>query len=90
MEVAQIIFLASAVILTSILTIVGVYLILTLRELRITLQKINVVVDGAEQKFAALIQPLQNLGGIAAGVRTGIQVFETFVQWMNKEKKKHD
>lgn len=50
----------------------------------------NTVLDGAEHKFSAIIQPLQNLGGIAAGVRTGIRVFETFVQWMNKEKKKHD
>jgi ABC-type bacteriocin/lantibiotic exporter with double-glycine peptidase domain len=90
MEIGQIIFLISAVVLTIVLTAVGVYLILTLSELRSTLKKINTVMDGAEHKFAAIIQPLQNLGGIAAGVRTGIQVFETFVQWMNKEKKKHD
>lgn len=90
MEIGQIIFLTSAVVLTVVLTAVGVYLILTLRELRSTLKKVNIVMDSAEHKFAAIIQPLQNLGGIAAGVRTGIQVFETFVQWMNKEKKKHD
>ena len=90
MEIGQIIFISSAVILTGMLTAVGIYLILTLRELRTTLKKINTIADGAEQKFTALIQPLQNLGGIAAGVRTGIQVFETFVQWLNKEKKKHD
>lgn len=90
MELGQIIFLSSAVILTIVLTAVGVYLILTLKELRATLQRVNVVIDGAENKFAALVQPLQNLGGIAAGVKTGIQVFETFVQWMNKDKRKHD
>ncbi len=90
MEIGQVIFLGSAVILTIVLTTVGVYLILTLKELRDTLKRVNVVIDGAENKFAALVQPLQNLGGIAAGVRTGIQVFETFVQWMNKDKKKHD
>lgn len=39
MEIGQIIFLASAVLLTVVLTAVGVYLILTLRELRNTLRK---------------------------------------------------
>jgi hypothetical protein len=31
-------------------------------------------------------QPLQSLAGIAAGVKTGVKVFEGFVNFLNRKK----
>jgi len=74
------------VILTIVLSVVGIQFILVLAELKRTLKKVNDTVDQAEAKMNALIEPLQNLGGIASGVQTGIKVFEAFVGWLNKKK----
>ena len=71
-----------AVILTVILSIVGVQVILVLTEVKKTLTKINATLDEAEAKINAIVSPLQNLGGLAGGLQTGIQVFETFTNWL--------
>ncbi|OGJ38006.1 MAG: hypothetical protein A2383_02850 [Candidatus Pacebacteria bacterium RIFOXYB1_FULL_39_46] len=75
-----------AVILTIILSIVGVQIILVLNEAKRTLHKINTTLDEAEAKINAIISPLQNLGGLAGGLQTGIKVFEAFTGWLTSKK----
>lgn len=54
-------------------------------EVRRTLTRVNGLVDEAEHTVKNFIQPLQTLGGAAAGIKTGMKVFETFVQWLKKD-----
>lgn len=86
-QVLSIMFAVGLGVLTLVLATVGIYLVLVLREFRRTMQKINNTLDEAEQKISHLVVPLKNLGGIAAGVKTGVKVFEGFVGWLNKNKK---
>ena len=86
MEVLPIIFSVVLIIITIVLSVVGVQLFFVLKDLRHTISKVNAAIDGAEAKFTALATPLQSLGGMASGVRAGIQVFETFTTWLNKDK----
>jgi len=80
------IFAGSLVILTIILTAVGIQLFLVLKTFRQTVQKVNNITDEAEAKIKKIAQPLQGLVGIAAGVKTGVKVFEGFVSYLNKKK----
>ncbi|HEX9817759.1 MAG TPA: hypothetical protein VGA89_02610 [Patescibacteria group bacterium] len=75
-----------AVVLTIILSIVGVQIILVLSEAKRTLHKINATLDEAEAKINAIVSPLQNLGGLANGLQTGIKVFESFTGWLTSRK----
>lgn len=75
-----------AILLTIILSVVGVQIFLVLTEVKKTLHKVNTTIDQAEAKINALVTPLQNLGGLASGLQTGVKVFESFTGWLAKRK----
>jgi hypothetical protein len=89
-NVLTIVFSVVLVVLAIIMSVVGVQLLLVLIQFRKTLKSINRTLHDAEQKFNQVVEPLQNLGGIAAGIKTGAKVFDTFVSWLNSRKKKQD
>jgi uncharacterized protein YoxC len=86
MEVVPIIFSSILFILAVVLAVVGIQLVLVLLEVRKTLRKLNAVLDSAEQRIQAVVNPLQNLGGMASGLQTGFKVFESFVGWLHRTK----
>lgn len=86
-NILTIVFAVTMTILTIVLAVVGVQLILVLIEFKKTLRKINLTLAEAEAKIQSIVDPLQNLGGIAHGLKTGVKVFEGFVGWLNKNKK---
>lgn len=90
MEVMPIIFSSVVIVLAVILSVVGVQFILILMEIRKTLKKANQTIDLVESKFNSVMQPFLSFGGMAAGMGTGLKLFETFVNWLqrNKEIKK--
>lgn len=85
-DILPYILAASILILTSILTAVGIQLFLVLRTFRQTVEKVNDVAEQAESSIKSIGKPLQNLVGIAAGVKTGVKVFEGFVSFLNRKK----
>ncbi len=89
-QIFTIIFSVSIVILTLILAVVGIQLVLVLIQFKKTLKTINRTMEDVEYKLNQLLEHMQSLGGIATGVKTGVKVFETFVSWLNKKKKKKD
>jgi hypothetical protein len=86
MDFIPLIFTLVLVILVIVLSVVGVQLILVLTELRRTLKKVNTTLDVVETKVVQFVSPFQNLGGALAGFKTGLQVFDTFAKWFNREK----
>ena len=85
-----IIFSIVLIVLTGVMTVVGIQMILVLSELRKTMQKVNSTLDIAEAKLTAVTQPLQSLGGMASGLSTGFKVFEAFTGWLQRNKEKDD
>lgn len=81
-----ILFAVVLTILTVVLVAVGVQLFLVLKSFRQALEKVNSALDETEEKIKAISEPLQNLAGIAAGVKTGVKVFEGFAQFLNRKK----
>ncbi len=86
MDYMPLIISVTLVVLTLVLTVVGVQLFMVLTEVKKTFIKLNGAIDTAEMKLNALASPLQNLGGMATGLKTGIKVFETFVGWLNRNR----
>ena len=84
MELVPGIFAATLVVLTIVLTVVGIQMLLVLLELRKTLRKVNETLDTADKKLASITAPLHNLVGIVANVGTGMKVFEAFLGWLQR------
>lgn len=74
------------IVLSLVLTVVGVQLFMTLMEFKKTLRRVNEAVDLVENRFVSLTAPFQSLGGAVTGMRTGFKVFELFVNWLNRNK----
>jgi uncharacterized protein YoxC len=86
MEVLPVVLTSVLVVLAIILAVVGVQVILVLSEIQKTLRRVNTTIDSAQQRLSSLVTPLQNLGGMAAGLQTGFKVFEAFVGWLSRNK----
>lgn len=80
------IFAVSLFVLTIIMTAVGIQLYLVLKAVKGTVSRINSITDQTEAKVKSLGPPFRNLVGIAAGVKTGVKIFEGFVSFLNKKK----
>lgn len=89
-EALPILFAISLVLVTVVLTVVGVQLVLTLFEVKRTLARVNTLLDQAEDKFENVLAPLRNLGGMASGLQTGFRVFESFIGWLNRSRSDRD
>ena len=86
MDYLPIILTVSLLVLTTVLVIVGVLVIQVLLMLKQTLTRVNTTIDIAEMKISTITSPLQNLGGMALSLGTGLKIFETFVGWINRNK----
>jgi hypothetical protein len=85
-EALPYIFTVVLVILTIIISIVGVQLIIILSHVKKTFQKLNGVLDNAEHKFSNLIEPLQNLKGLTSSLTAGVEIGKTVMEWFIKKK----
>lgn len=84
MPYLEYIFGAALIILTIVLTAVGVQMYLLLVELRQTTQRVNTVIDEAEVRMNSVITPLQQIGASMTTVRASFKVFDAFAAWLNK------
>lgn len=86
MDYLPIVFSVVLVILTVVLTVVGIQFLLVLVQFRKTLQRLNDTLDAAERRINNLVGPLKSVGAAAAGLKTGLKVFETFVSWLQRDR----
>ncbi len=73
-----IIFSVSLLILTILMSVVGIYLIMVLIEARGTLKRVNSVIDEATSTVQKITATTGSLGGLMGGLATGVQVFKAF------------
>lgn len=76
-------------ILTLIMVVVGVLAIQVLLKIKKTLEHLNSSIDLAEDKLVSLISPLHSIGGMAESLKTGMHVFESFLGWVNRNKREN-
>lgn len=73
-------------VLSLMLLVVGTYLVLVLRELRLILHKLNGTLDGADTQIQRITQGLQQLGNITAIFQTGMKTVEAIRQHLAEKK----
>jgi len=72
--------------LTVLLVIVGVQVILILKEVRRVLSRVNSTIDTVDKVVGNISSPFAQMGGMIEGLKGGFKVVEAFVSWLkNKE-----
>lgn len=77
------------IILTVLLVILGVQVFFILRALRITINKINNVLENAENITESVSKPISSLSTLAMGLKTGATIAKIF-QGGKKHREKKD
>lgn len=90
MEVVSTVFTVVLVVLSIVLAVVGVQMVMVLMELKKAIRRVNDVMDAADEKISAIVAPLQKISGLAAGMGTGMKVFESFVGWLQRSRQEAD
>ena len=75
--------------LTLVLLIVGIQVMLILRNINHTLTRANQTLDSAEAMIHNLKNPLTDLKALGDGVKTGLQISHHIIAWV-KQKKSED
>jgi hypothetical protein len=88
MELPQIISIIAVSTLTIISAIVGVQLILILKELKTSLIRFNQVMDSAEIVIKKFSQPLTGMIGLVEGIRQSSKIIEIITSILNRQSSK--
>ncbi len=85
MDPLVIVLTVVAAILSLILIVVGVQAILVMQEVRRSLKRFNELADTIDNVITKTFTPLQNLGGMMAGLKTGMKMFESFAHFVKRQ-----
>ncbi|MCX7996226.1 MAG: hypothetical protein N2691_00500 [Patescibacteria group bacterium] len=88
MDPVQILLIIILALSTFFLTIVGVQLIITLRQLQNTLKQISKVVEGFESMGVGMSQSFQEIIGFMNGFKVVTRAINLFTQTKNETKNK--
>ncbi len=73
-------------VLTVLLTIIGFYIVIVLRDFRYTLKRVNAILDQSENILHKFSNPTQNLGGIVSGLREGLKIVDTVTHLLSNRR----
>jgi hypothetical protein len=88
METPILILSIGAGVLGALLLVLGIQAFLVLRDVRKTLTRVNTLVDVVEHTTLKILLPISSLGGFAQGMKSGLKVFETFVEYLRRHDSK--
>lgn len=74
----QIVLLIILSLLTVNLVVVGVYVVVVLKEFRQTVKKMNIVLDNATEITDSIAGPITAISSIATGLTQGLKVLSAF------------
>ena len=89
MDTAQAVLLFVVVILTLLLSILGIQVFFILRELKQTVSKANKVLDDTGTITESVSMPISKLSSIVSGVKTGVAIASLFNRVTKSDHKKH-
>ncbi|MBL7078605.1 hypothetical protein ISS42_03030 [Candidatus Shapirobacteria bacterium] len=83
----QLVFIASLSLLTLIFVIIGIWVVLVLKEIRGVIRNLNQTVDNIEKFSAKLSEPAEFLGGMIKGLERGLETISLVKGFFGKSKK---
>jgi predicted PurR-regulated permease PerM len=78
------------IVLTVLLVVVGVHVVLILRQARETFTHLNSTLKNTDQLIHAVSQPFEGMGNMVHGVKSGLKIAEIFVKWLKENQIQHD
>ena len=88
MNITQIVSLVATILLTSVSLVVGIQLILVLKELRNSLTRVNKTLDVAGETLEKLSQPAVGFFALIEGFRQSGKIIETISHLLGRDKGK--
>lgn len=86
----QVILIFILALLTINIIIVGVYVIIVLKELRVTIKKSNEVLDNIHSVTNTVVNPITSLVGIVSGVVEGFKAVKSITSLRDVNKKEDE
>jgi len=86
MLLPQIVSVVAVSILTVVATVIGVQIILLLKEIKISLSRFNRVLDSADAMVEKITQPISSIIGLSEGIRQSTKVIEVIMGFLNRNK----
>ncbi len=83
----QLVFIISLSLLTLIFVIIGIWVVLVLKEIRGVIKNLNQTVDNIEKFSAKLSQPAEFLGGMIKGLEQGLDTISLVRGFFKKDKR---
>jgi hypothetical protein len=90
MDITQIVIISSLILITLVIVISGFFLIKILKELKITINKTNNILDDAHQITSSVAKPVSSISEFVMGFKNGFSFFNKLFDKQNKEKVKDE
>lgn len=87
MTLPQILLLLAIIVLTVLLTIIGVQVIYLLRDSRVTLKKIDNIVDNFDYLTTSLVRTSSTFSHLSTSLQSGMQLVGLVSKLINNSKK---
>ncbi len=85
-EINQAILVSSITVITILLTIIGIQVAFVFREMRRSIQKVNKIIDDAGSVSGVVSKSVNEIDGVADGMKAALKVFRVFKPKQTKEK----
>lgn len=86
MDITQILLIVVTVILTVLLVVIGIQVVYILKEVRKSMEKVNVMLDDATEVTGGISKSVTGMSGLVEGIKAGLSVVNIF----GKKKSKDD
>ena len=84
MPLPQVVSLIAISVLTTIATVIGIQIILLLKEAKHTMNKLNSALDTTETAMKRFAEPVSNMLAVVEGLKHSTKIIEIFSSFINK------
>ncbi len=78
MDIVQLTIIIISIVLTLLVVVLGVQVWFILKEMRLSLQKINKMLEDFGKVTGSVGEGVSNLSGLVSGMKAGLSVFSAF------------
>jgi hypothetical protein len=86
MDITQIVIIISLIAVASVIVACGVWLVMLLKELKITITKTNSILDDTKLITSSVATPVSSISDFVMGFKNGISVFNSLFKKDGKSK----
>ena len=87
MDITQIVIAVSLIAITAIIVACGIWIIKLLKEVKITVEKTNSILDDTKLITSSVAQPVSSFSDFVMGFKNGLTLFNNFFPKKHKEEK---